>query len=592
MATLTDQEIIDSFEKLPGLNLGPMETANLILDGMEQFGISAQRIAELVPNVSLDAIQFGLLLADRELPEELDIPASHSPNLTDQQLTDTVSQLGNFGLDETGTSNLVLNMMEKFGIPASRITQLTNISDEDINKGLQLTNRSLPSQLEIPLSANLPDIAADPGVGFGIEPAQNALLSGGLLGLQQIGRTQQQVSDLFGTARKDISGGAESALSSIGQTREQIGGLFARGEEALTGGTERGLAQLDQTQGRVGEIFDQATGEFDPFIDPGQQAAQQQAALSGALGPEAQAAAFQAFRDSPGQAFLREQGELSVVRNAAKIGGLGGGNVRRELTKFGTGLAAQDFGNQFSRLGEVAERGVGAAGSAGQLLGQQGNIESILGQLMAQLPPREAEALANLLGQQGGIQGQLGQFEAGIPIGEAGSLSGLQGQQAGIQGQLGLAASSVPLSISQLIAQNRVQAGRDIAGNIEGTTSALADLVNQQGAGLTDIVGTGSNNVLQLLQQFFQGSALSQENLGTNLSNLGSNQATQLGTLPSTQFQTTNTLGNLGQVAGGVGGIISGLNQTQQPVQTGIQPLGTFGQVGTPINPINTVGLA
>jgi len=70
-----------------------------------------------------------------------------------------------------------------------------------------------------------------------------------------------------------------------------------------------------------------------PYREYGQEAAQRQAALTGALGPEAQQQAFAEYQASPALGFLQEQSERALMRNAAAMGGLGGGNVRQDLTK-------------------------------------------------------------------------------------------------------------------------------------------------------------------------------------------------------------------------------------------------------------------
>ncbi len=92
-------------------------------------------------------------------------------------------------------------------------------------------------------------------------------------------------------------------------------------------------------------------------IPQGQQANSLQAAYSGAMGAPAQQQAFANFTASPGQEWLRQQAEQGTLRNAAAIGGLGGGNVRQELQRQAMGLAQQDFQNQFNNLGTVADRG-------------------------------------------------------------------------------------------------------------------------------------------------------------------------------------------------------------------------------------------
>ena len=118
-------------------------------------------------------------------------------------------------------------------------------------------------------------------------------------------------------------GGAEKALTNAGQTAmgyldqgsQQADGLFGQGVEALTG-----------TRDRIGQIINQGSSGLEAFMNPGNQANQLQAALSGALGPQAQSEAFANFQSSPGIRFLQEQGERALMRNAAARGGLGTGS--------------------------------------------------------------------------------------------------------------------------------------------------------------------------------------------------------------------------------------------------------------------------
>jgi hypothetical protein len=109
------------------------------------------------------------------------------------------------------------------------------------------------------------------------------------------------------------------------------------------------------------EQFEATKEQLMPFITGGSGAFQQQQALSGALGPAAQAEAFNAYQESPSVQFLREQGLRDVRRQAIGRGGLASGETLKELTKFSQGLALQDFASQFNRLGSVSGAGLGAA---------------------------------------------------------------------------------------------------------------------------------------------------------------------------------------------------------------------------------------
>lgn len=113
------------------------------------------------------------------------------------------------------------------------------------------------------------------------------------------------------------------------------------------------------------EQFEDVKGLSLPFIEPAPGALGQQAAFSGAAGPEAQRLAFEQFQEDPGTQFLREQGLRLIGSGAAATGQLGSGERLRELTKFSQGLALQDLGNRFNQLGAVTGTGLSALGALG-----------------------------------------------------------------------------------------------------------------------------------------------------------------------------------------------------------------------------------
>ena len=127
--------------------------------------------------------------------------------------------------------------------------------------------------------------------------------------------------------------------------------------------------------------FDLIQQMLNPSITAGDTARQQQMALLGLLGPEAQAAAQAALQESPGQKFMRDRQERALTRNAAATGGLGGGNIQTALQEQAAGFAQQDLQNQFGRLGALSGAGNQAVGQFGQFGTQAaGNIANLLGQ--------------------------------------------------------------------------------------------------------------------------------------------------------------------------------------------------------------------
>jgi hypothetical protein len=245
-------------------------------------------------------------------------------------------------------------------------------------------------------------------------------------------------------------GGAEEALreafaSALGVQETGLQDIIA----SLTGGAEQAIGTLRGGEERgIQSLLSGLTGaqtQLDPFAGGGQSAFELQLAQSGALGPEAQARAFQAFTESPAVAFQREQGERAINRQAAATGDLGGGTQLTDLLQFGQGLAQQDFSNQFGRLGQLAGRGQGAASQLAQAtLGTGGNIadlirgttqgvagqQSNLGQLLAQALGQSTRDISGLFGTQGtqlaNLRTGLGSNLAQLLLGESANLSNLE----------------------------------------------------------------------------------------------------------------------------------------------------------------------
>jgi hypothetical protein len=145
-----------------------------------------------------------------------------------------------------------------------------------------------------------------------------------------------------------FSGGADkAALKAAGQ---QAAGFDAAGNVINTGETNA-LAALVKN--------------LSPYADAGSGATREQMALLGQLGPDEAAAARARFQTAPGYQFQMDEGQRTLERGTAARGGLYSGSAGKALTRFGQGLASQEFGNHFSRLGELGGRGAGAASTLG-----------------------------------------------------------------------------------------------------------------------------------------------------------------------------------------------------------------------------------
>lgn len=164
---------------------------------------------------------------------------------------------------------------------------------------------------------------------------------------------------------------------------------------------EKGIAQ----QGVSSQLaIDEQRRQFDavqkilqPFVAVGAPALEQQQALLGLKGPEAERAAIE--RISGGEQFkaLAEQGEGALLQRASATGGLRGGNIQAALGQFRPQLLSNLIEKQYGQLGGLATLGQSSAagvGAAGTAAGT--NIGNIYG--------TQGANIANLLGQQGAAQ--------------------------------------------------------------------------------------------------------------------------------------------------------------------------------------------
>lgn len=253
-----------------------------------------------------------------------------------------------------------------------------------------------------------------------------------------------------------------------------IAQAFGQGAQLQGDALQQAISQQQQGFQGAQDIFGQTQAQFDPFISGGTQAFQQQAALSGALGPQAQQQAVSNIQVSPGQQFLRDRAQKSLLRNAAVTGDLGGGRTQQGLLEQAIGFGAQDIQNEFNRLGQISQVGQ-------QFLGQQAG----LGQNLAQQGLGVSSNISNALTQQGqvGAQGLTGAAQA---------LSQEQLQQFGA-GQSQFQQQAQQQANQQAFEQAQQQAqfqnvGNQLQVDFANQQVAAQNIANQQ-AGLGNLVG-------------------------------------------------------------------------------------------------------
>lgn len=166
-------------------------------------------------------------------------------------------------------------------------------------------------------------------------------------------------------------------IGSFGLVSDLTGEEAAAAAAQQAAGLQAGAATAAE-QG-IQRRFEETQAMIRPQVEAGDIARQQQMALLGLSGQEAQQTAYAGLQESPAQQFLRERGQRALLQNQAAVGGLGGGNVLSALQQQGIGFAQQDIENQYNRLaglsgsGQVATTNIGQLGAgAAQQAGQYG----------------------------------------------------------------------------------------------------------------------------------------------------------------------------------------------------------------------------
>jgi hypothetical protein len=323
--------------------------------------------------------------------------------------------------------------------------------------------------------------------------------------------------------------GAEAALQ--GGLAGGLAGLqqgLATGATGLTGAVASGLQELRRAlgQGRqdITTGYGRAEAGFQPYMAGGQAAQAQLEALTGARGQEA---FQQAYQESPYIQFLREQGMRANLAGAAATGGLGGGNVQRELQRFGQGLASQGLQQQIQNLQSLAGQGLQATQGAGGYAA--GGAQQLAGLEQAQG--------AQALGAMRDVGGQLANL-------------GLYG---------GREAANLAYGTGQQLAAGRQRAGELLAQEISGVSRDTSNLAAALGGDISGVYGAGAQNMANLLTQSGMSQAEAARVTANLLANIATGQGGQVAGLGTSVGQPQQQQGMLGQVAQLAGGIGTGL---------------------------------
>jgi hypothetical protein len=177
-----------------------------------------------------------------------------------------------------------------------------------------------------------------------------------------------------------------------------LGGMMQADAASEAAGIQAGASEAGIVEQR--RQFDALQALLKPYTEAGLPALQQQQALLGLQGPEAEQAAIERIRGGETFQALAQQGEEALLQRASATGGLRGGNIQGALAQFRPALLNQAIEQQYGRLGGMTSLGQQSAAGVGTAGMQTGTN------------------VANLLAQQGAAR-------AGGELGEAKAFSGL-----------------------------------------------------------------------------------------------------------------------------------------------------------------------
>ena len=333
----------------------------------------------------------------------------------------------------------------------------------------------------------------------------------------QLNTTLANINNLYGINITDLQNAAAGARGDITKGYDDASGYVNKGYDDASGYITKGYggARGDITKG-----YGEARGYFQPFYQGGQTAYQQQMALSGALGQDAFNAARQ---ESPYEKFLFEQGMRSNLAGASATGGLGGGNVQKELQRFGQGLASQGLQQQIGNLNTLSGYGFQGAGALGNLAtGEAG--------MMGNLATGRAGAMGNLATGRAGALADIG-------LNTAQNIASGRSQQAGFEANVGTNIAQMRQNTGQNIASNRMSVAEMIARQEENAALQQAKMLESQGNNMSNLYATQGQNLINLGQNAYDQYIQDVQNEAMTQADLYLQQGNVLGGQPFAQAQ-------------------------------------------------------
>ena len=225
-----------------------------------------------------------------------------------------------------------------------------------------------------------------------------------------------------------VIGAAGTAIAGLTVGQAVIGGAVIAGAGSAYAASKASGAQGDASDAAIAEQRTQFAAlqeTLKPYVDAGgpalkqlasysdvaQPALDEQQALSGILGPEAQQSAIDRIEQSPLYMEHVAQGENAMLQNASATGGLRGGNMQAALSQFRPAVLQQMIEDKYSKLGGMVSFGgsatnnlatMGQASAAGQasagmnLASNVGNSITAAGDARANAALAQGQAWGNV----------------------------------------------------------------------------------------------------------------------------------------------------------------------------------------------------
>ena len=166
---------------------------------------------------------------------------------------------------------------------------------------------------------------------------------------------------------QEIQTGDVPGLAAQGYAQRMRGGPIREGRRYTLSETGQPEAIVDQG-GNVAGVTTQPTAMTSPINGTVVPLAQTGNPIPGSTtleNPGGQPGRYN-FMTDPGYGFRFDEGQRAIERSAAARGMGLSGSILKELTRYGQGIASQEYGNVYSRLAGIANLGQGASNLYGQ----------------------------------------------------------------------------------------------------------------------------------------------------------------------------------------------------------------------------------